>query len=724
MSLMLISKPCLAFILLFTVAAAALAQSAAEAGAEPVAGTLETVTVNARRSIEQRFFAPGSLVVVDRADIENLGAFSVADVLRQLPGVAVTTGADGGVEIRMRGMDRNATQLLVDGQRSATGRGQLALDQLPPEMVERIEVLRSPSPEFSGATGGTINIVLRQATVRRETVLRLTDHIAHGRHAGQAYFSRTGPVGGPAAAPAGEQGGAAAPPWAYFVAVSAASWLPGSDVLRTVSGPSGSSVTEAASRYRRQDLTLVPRLTGRLGSADTLTLRGVFSRSDFGGHYDADSRSSTGVPSRSTERQDREREYLQGAADWTHRFRRTRMETTLATSRVRETLDRLGQGIDPVSGAAMGANTFAEDRPEDVHTLRTKLTGTSDALLWSGGAELERRSLQVDTVSGGAATAATAVIDRRVLWGQNEWEVLDGATLTAGLRAESIQTGTTINGAAGEWQNSFLQPSVHLRKPVGDALQWRANLARTTRNPRVWDLVDRNVPSQGANSISNPDSAGNPQLRPERSLALDTGFERRIEGGGVMGVNLFVREVDDAFATRIDEVAGRWVEQRVNIGSARVWGIEADHKGNLRWLGLGREWNLSANASLLQSRMTSGPTRGERIPGQPRYTASVTVTRPMRPGFFGGGTLTLTGASDLNTSPGLTGREDARAALDLHVGQVLPGLGYWRAGVQNVADTATRRERRSVDPSTGAVTASTSELRPGPRVFLTAGTRF
>ncbi|HYF20832.1 MAG TPA: TonB-dependent receptor plug domain-containing protein, partial [Ramlibacter sp.] len=245
---------------LVAAAAAVHAQSPADAGGDAPAGTLETVNVTARRSIEQRFFAPGSLVVVDRGDIENLGAFSVADVLRQLPGVVVTTGADGSVDIRMRGMDRNSTQLLVDGQRTSTGRAQLPLDQLPPEMVERIEVVRSPTAEFSGATGGTINIVLRQASVRRETVVRLTDNVVWGRQAAQAFFSRTGPLfGGNAPATAGDQP-TAEQPWAYFVSVAQLGTLLGSDSHRVVSDGTTTTTTDAASRYRRSEFSLVPRL--------------------------------------------------------------------------------------------------------------------------------------------------------------------------------------------------------------------------------------------------------------------------------------------------------------------------------------------------------------------------------------------------------------------------------------------------------------------------------
>ena len=719
---MLNKKLCAAAALLG--AAGAWAQTAADAGGD--AGQLEAVNVTARRSIEQRFFAPGSLVVVDRADIEQLGAFSVADVLKQLPGVVVTTSGDGSVEVRMRGMERGATQLLVDGQRTSSGRGQLALDQLPPEMIERIEVVRSPSAEFSGATGGTINLVLRQASVKRETVIRLTDNTVWGRHAGQAFFSRTGPLGGGTPVAATDDPNAPGQPWAYFVSLGSIGTLLGSDVQREVSEGGNTTRTDAVSRYRRREVSVVPRVSGRIGAADQLALRGTLIRTDFGGDYRADGVTSpAGAAFTSSERQDQDREYVQGAADWTRRFQRSKLETSIGGSSARESVDRQGFTAAGTGGPAFDGYTIGDDRRETLWTVRSKLTGTADSMLWTFGGEADRRELTVDNRANGAATAYGAVLDRRVLWGQNEWEVLNGGTFTAGLRGETLTTETRAAGTTAEWRSSFLQPSLHLRKPIRDDLQWRANLARTTRNPRVWDLIDRTLPSQGTNSIVSPDMVGNPDLRPERSLALDTGVEMRLGAGGVAGVNLFVREVRDAIAPLVALAGGRWVEQRVNIGDARVWGLEFDAKTGLQWLGLSREWTLAANASLLQSRMTSGVNLGERIPGQPRYTASVTAARPIRRsgGLYGGGTLTVTGASDLNTSPGRTGRDAARAALDLYVGQVIRGLGYWRVGVFNIGDAPFRRERRSVDPS-GATTLSTSEMTLTPRVYLTIGTQF
>ncbi|MES2938791.1 MAG: TonB-dependent receptor [Pseudomonadota bacterium] len=725
-----------------TVVAGLLAQACAAAWGQGMpdgsGGTdgpqLDTVTVTARRSIEQRFHAAGSLVVVDRKDIEQLGAFSVSDVLRQLPGVQVTVQGDGSVEIRMRGMERGATQLLIDGQRTSSGRrAQLPLDNLPAELIERIEVVRAPTAEFSGATGGTINIVLRQATAKRETALRLTDNRVWGHNAAQAFASRTGPLGGQ---PEPEQGElpAAAEPWSYFVALASTGYLLGSDTHRTTAASDGTmTANDAAARSRRSEVSLVPRVNGHLGRFDQLQLRGTFSRAHVGGGTleRSSGTAAGGAPYflETRDGQDYTRRYLQGAAEWTHRFAGSKLETTASASQAREGVEREAGPLAATGDApAYAPYTFHDTRRETLYSLATKLTGTSDALLWTVGAQADRRRLDVATLREGASPLdlrLRAVLDRFVLWGQNEWEVFNGATLSAGLRGETLLVKTDEASGSRERRFNVLQPSLHLRKPLSDTLQYRANLARITREPRVWDLVDRAFPSQGRNSLVNPDFSGNPDLRPEVAWTLDTGFERRLGADGQVGANLFVRRTRDTIAPLTQLVGERWTEHRVNIGDATVWGLEFDAKSGLAWLGLAPDWTLSANASLLQSRMTSGINRGSRIPGQARYTASLTIAKPIPRGggLFGGGTLSLTGPAELHSSPQVTGRDRARTALDVYVGGLVRGLGYWRIGVYNIGDAPFRRERRYVDPA-GSTLDVDSRMTLTPRLYLAIGTQF
>jgi outer membrane receptor for ferrienterochelin and colicins len=758
----------LAALILVGMASQANAQSSddtAPSGAgEGSARQLDAVTVRSRRSIEDRFFAPGSLVVVDRRDIEQIGADTVADVLRQLPGVQVTGGATGSVEIRMRGMERNATQILIDGQRQSGSRrsAQLPFDQLPSEMIERIEIVRAPTAEFSGASGGTINIVLRQATAQRETNIRLTHQNLWNRNAFQGFVSRSGPLFGaaPVAKPAAKSAAASAytaaekedakpdtkpeakatdlgKPWTYFIAASANQRLYGGDWDKTSnsSAPNPATAqTHEESRVRPTEFTVIPRVSGRLGPRDQLNLRANLT--SVGSVGDFTSRSAGFDTGGATAAQVRDasdyaRHLYQLRGDWQHSFAASKLETGLSGSTARERFERKRDQTLTANNASVNTlSAFGDDRREQSRQATIKLTGTASPLLWMTGAELEQRRLNVDTsasVGGGAPVVQglESNLQRTVLWGQNEWALPARTTLTAGLRAERIAIDNLYNNTASNNAWTFFQPSLHARTPLNENLQIRANISRLTRTPALTDVVNRIIPSQGVNSANNPDFNGNPNLKPESTVTLDTGFEQRLAPQGVWGGSLFVRSVRDVVARPVSDASGRWVQTPVNLGSAIVWGLETDVKSDLRWAGFDPSWSLGANASLLQSRMIGGAIDGQRIPGQARYILSTNIAKPInqRGGWYGGVSLNLQGASDLASSATTSGREHASQNLDVYIGRVVPNLGFWRVGVYNITNAKKVRDRVDIS-TTGRVTTETSVLETSPRIFLTIGTRF
>ena len=702
----------------------------------------------------ERFFAAGSMVIVDRQDIEQMGADSIGDALRQLPGVQVTGGGNGNLEIRMRGLDPSATRILIDGEQLGGARqgSQLPLDQLPADMIERIEVLRAPTAQYAGATGGTINIVLRQASVKRETHVRLTNQRVWGQDALQGFFSRTGPLSAPPVdlVQSGTKADALTPdaapfrppePWTYLVTGSVYDRLTGSnghrDTVVTGLNPARSQSDETQ-RNRNAEWFLVPRISGRLGPVDQLNIRSVLLGNHVNGRFDSagtGSDSSGATSSRIVDQSASERSFFQLRGDWTRRLSGSRLETSLSGQANREKIERhREQTLASTLGSTLTPSDFLDDRRERAWTLSTKLSGTEDALLWMGGAEAEDRRLNVDTAYGGSLSptlpfALGARIRRQALWAQNEWELPARTTLTAGLRLENVETMSDYAGLSATDRRRFLQPSLHVRTPIDPQLQLRFNLARVSRNPALLDLLDRRVPSQGVNAPNNPDLAGNPLLRPESSLTLDAGLERQLGTQGQTGLNLFVRQISDVVARRVtDGGTLRWTQRPENVGNATAWGVEGDVKTALGWPGAldwGRDWTVSANASLLQSRMTSGDSLGQRIPGQARYLASLNIARPTpkMAGWYGGSALSLTGPADLNSAPGSSGRDRASLSLDAHIGQVVADMGYWRLTVYNLSNARRVRERSDTDAS-GRVYTEQSSLRWTPRIFLTLGTRF
>jgi outer membrane receptor protein involved in Fe transport len=71
----------------------------------------------------------------------------------------------------MRGLGGGYTQVLINGERAPAG---FAIDSLAPDVIERIEVLRAASAEFSTQSiAGTINIVLKKAVKAAQRELKL-----------------------------------------------------------------------------------------------------------------------------------------------------------------------------------------------------------------------------------------------------------------------------------------------------------------------------------------------------------------------------------------------------------------------------------------------------------------------------------------------------------------------------------------------------------------------
>jgi outer membrane receptor for ferrienterochelin and colicin len=110
-------------------------------------------------------------IVIRHEEIVKYGDTSVLDVLKRVPGVTVSGNGGRGSEVRMRGLGGGYTQILVNGEKAPPG---FSLDSLAPDLIERIEVLRAASAEFSTQSiAGTINIVLKKTVKAGQRELKL-----------------------------------------------------------------------------------------------------------------------------------------------------------------------------------------------------------------------------------------------------------------------------------------------------------------------------------------------------------------------------------------------------------------------------------------------------------------------------------------------------------------------------------------------------------------------
>ncbi len=128
---------------------------------------LDTIIVTATRTEISVGDAIVPVTVITRAQIEQSLASDVSEILRFEAGLDL--GRNGGpgqsTSIFMRGTESNHTLVLVDGVRINPGTiGGAALQNIAPEVIERIEIVKGPRSALYGsdAIGGVINIITRR----------------------------------------------------------------------------------------------------------------------------------------------------------------------------------------------------------------------------------------------------------------------------------------------------------------------------------------------------------------------------------------------------------------------------------------------------------------------------------------------------------------------------------------------------------------------------------
>jgi vitamin B12 transporter len=149
-----------------TVACALLSQSAlaADLPEQP-----RSVVVTATRyPVPADEVLPASFVI-EREELQRSLAADIADVLRFRSGLEF--GRNGGIgqnaSMFLRGTDSNHTLVLVDGVRINPGTiGGAALQNISPQLVQRIEVVKGPRSTLYGtdAIGGVVQIFTRAAS--------------------------------------------------------------------------------------------------------------------------------------------------------------------------------------------------------------------------------------------------------------------------------------------------------------------------------------------------------------------------------------------------------------------------------------------------------------------------------------------------------------------------------------------------------------------------------
>ncbi|MEH0164780.1 TonB-dependent receptor plug domain-containing protein [Paucibacter sp. JuS9] len=677
-------------------------KTAAKPESEPQKLDRVNVSGNANDD-DARRASTAAKIVIGREELLRYGDSSVSELMKRLPGVTTGGVAGRGGDIRMRGMAGGYTQILVNGERMPPG---MSLDRLPPEQVERIEVMRAPTAEYGAqAIAGTINVVLRQAPPRLVNELRLGVSTENGNLRPTLNWSRNDKL---------DDRGIKT----YNLTVNAqqsdfSNENHGrSDVHDLRNGQDSVIETQGRNENHSRGLNVSGRLQWKPSNRELLAISPFLNAGDGkgAGEY-LRTQTPTPLPGDPLSRFDRYRNTFKnnfsGAGLGGQWHTGIGSDGKLESS---ATLGHFGSTLTNDTSEFKGATlvTARQDRSQSNNgnwSLRSKF---SQPLMedhsFVAGIETEGRSMKQDRRCTENGLSCDYLLDfgdqldagsrRLAVYAQDDWNVGKQWSFYAGIRWEAINTESTAKNYDVSNTSRVFTPLFHALYKFSDDPkkgrdQIRLSLTRSYRAPELNDMIARPTvnslypcPSGGRCQTSNEfiyaDFAGNPLLKPELATGIDVAYEQYLSKGGLLSANIFLRQISN-LVRRMTELengvawsdAPRWVSRPRNISSAVTAGLELEAKFRLdQFIADALPVNVRSNLSLYKSSVDGIPGPHNRLAQQPRFVANLGGDYRLKG-------LPLSLGASLNYTPLTTLQQTQQVASRNSKKQVLDGYASW-----------------------------------------------
>ncbi len=572
-----------------------------------------------------------SKTVVTHEEIVRFGDTNLTDVLKRLPGVTIGSGSG----IRFRGLGNGYTQVLLNGEPAPPG---FQIDSLPPDSIEKIEILRSASAEFSTQSiAGTINIVTKNIVHNAQSELKVGVGEQAGHWNSSVNLQRSDKQG----------------PFSYTLAGSVQHFEFSSSgynrqLATDAKGVLNTDIAGILGTYAQFDsVNLNPRLNWKLDNGDTLISQS-FARAGRSHFHNSESQTTLLGPQPNyplnSSASASSFAFVNSSLNWLHKLDNgAKLDLKVGGSYNRRNADTLFLGGDANRGVQLSRSNVSTSVETGMTSIGkySLLTQQDHTLVlgWDGAASRRRdQRVQLDTPAPGADPGRviplnldenfSVKVHRVAVFGQDEWNLTKSLSLYLGLRWEGVQTDSSGTGvAASANRSSVFSPIIQTlwKLPNTKDSQVRLGLARTYKAPDLNALNARRQVST-ENSPSRPDTQGNPNLRPELAWGLDLALEHFLADGGVLSASSYVRRINDLTGRQVSLQNGRWVSLPINEGSALSRGIELEAKFPLRVLmahapALELRFNLARN----WSRVSSVPGPDNRLDGQTPLSGNIGI---------------------------------------------------------------------------------------------------
>ena len=540
----------------------------------------ETMVVSASATEQNLKDAPASISVITQQDLQRKPVQNLKEVLKEVPGVQLTNEGDNRQGVSIRGLSSSYTLILVDGKRvnsrnAVFRHNDFALNWIPVDAIERIEVVRGPMSSLYGsdALGGVVNIITRKVGKSWHGTFTADTTVQEHRDRGDTWngqFFTSGPLI--------------------------------DDVLGVkVSGNLAKREKDAQQQSSTGETPRIEGFTNRNANVEFNWTPNQDHDFDFAYGRDRQDRDSDSL---AKDRLDRETWAIGHHGRW-----------DLGNSELRF----YGEKIDNNDPGSTSTITSESNTLDGKYVLPI---GAINQLLTFGG-EYRHDSL-TDPVNLTGGTSSKTSANQYALFLEDEWRIIDPLAFTAGLRMDDHET------YGDHWS-----PRAYLVYNATDTLTIKGGWSTAFKAPSLLQLSpDWTTGScRGACEI-----VGSADLKPETSESYEIGLYYAGEEGWLDGVTAsvttFQNDIDDMI--NIDRTPnrnlaptysnfvgfnrdGEPVFRYYNVNKARIRGVETELK-----VPFNDQWKLTLNYTYNDGRDLSA---GDNKPlsSLPFHTANGTL---------------------------------------------------------------------------------------------------
>jgi len=580
------------------------------------------------KSVRERKESSVAKIMITKKEMQELGGQTAADVLRRLPRTYFSGPPSTNKDIRMGGLDKEFQNILINGNRPPGGgeKREFALDRIPVEQIERIEILKNPTAAYdSDAIAGLVDIILKQPPKQQELIIS----------AGTNINDRADKLGNKVSVSYGNKAGK------MSYSLNGTHTDEYRQKLKTTIDPAKNEFGTENELNRTVINAFAPTVTIQLNENDKVNFKPFFTDStEYKDKEKLVTNLATGANKSRNLEKEKKGQFLQGyALDWNHRFSGgSSLKVLTAYSRNTEDKDK-STGAYTGAALAFSKNTFETENKVDEEFV----AGADYKLPLSGwlntehvvmtGAKLRHKNRDVEKltydVSAAGITTVTSTADDTykvretigAIYLMDEASLTEKLTITPGVRMEITDGGyETSGGRSAEGNYVDLNPSLHARYSVTKDLILRGSLARTIGRPAFKDMVPTR--SVKADKVE----VGNPDLKAATSMNYEAGIEYYLTSGAFVALGGFYKDINNVVEKQTigtDGATGLPLVKPVNVSNAVVYGGEVELKSDFALIGL-RDLSLNATYSLLDSEVRDANTGiKRRMIDQPQYIASV-----------------------------------------------------------------------------------------------------